>query len=236
MTGTAQTEAAELHQIYKLGVVPIPTNRPMVRADQADLIYKTEEAKFDAVADGHRRAARRRASRCWSAPRAWRSRSTCRSCCVAAAGAARGAQRQAARRARRAIIAQAGRTGAVTVATNMAGRGTDIMLGGNPEFLADLRAAQPRARPGGDAARSTRRPGTSVVEEMTAQVAAEAEEVRDGRRAVRARHRAARVAAHRQPAARPLRPPGRPRRVAVLPLARRRADAPVQRPAWSSRS
>ncbi len=58
MTGTAQTEAAELHQIYKLGVVTIPTNRPMVRQDQADLIYKTEEAKFDGGRRGHRRAAR----------------------------------------------------------------------------------------------------------------------------------------------------------------------------------
>ncbi|EUA93557.1 translocase subunit secA 1 domain protein [Mycobacterium ulcerans str. Harvey] len=51
MTGTAQTEAAELHEIYKLGVVPIPTNRPMVREDQSDLIYKTEEAKYIAVVD-----------------------------------------------------------------------------------------------------------------------------------------------------------------------------------------
>src|SRR5207342_1982815 len=51
MTGTAQTEAAELHQIYKLGVLPIPTNMPMIRKDQADLIYKTETAKFEAVAD-----------------------------------------------------------------------------------------------------------------------------------------------------------------------------------------
>src|SRR5205823_13056424 len=51
MTGTAQTEATELHQIYKLGVVSIPTNRPMIRADQADLVYKAEDAKFDAVAE-----------------------------------------------------------------------------------------------------------------------------------------------------------------------------------------
>ena len=58
MTGTAQTEAAELHQIYKMHVLPIPTNMPMVRADQADLIYKTEEAKFAAVVDGHRGEAR----------------------------------------------------------------------------------------------------------------------------------------------------------------------------------
>ena len=96
MTGTAQTEAAELHQIYKLGVVPIPTNRPMVRADQSDLIYKTEEAKFDGGRRGHRREAPRRASRCWSARPAWRSRSTCRSC-WSRGSAARGAERQAAR-------------------------------------------------------------------------------------------------------------------------------------------
>src|SRR6185312_7852843 len=51
MTGTAQTEAAELHQIYKVGVVPIPTNRPMVREDQADVVYKSETAKFNAVVD-----------------------------------------------------------------------------------------------------------------------------------------------------------------------------------------
>ncbi|NED91893.1 hypothetical protein G3I76_68955, partial [Streptomyces sp. SID11233] len=51
MTGTAMTEAAEFHQIYKLGVVPIPTNKPMVRMDQSDLIYRTEVAKFDAVVD-----------------------------------------------------------------------------------------------------------------------------------------------------------------------------------------
>ena len=79
MTGTAQTEAAELHQIYKLGVVPIPTNMPMVRNDQPDLIYKTEQAKFEAVADDIAEK-HPRASRCWSAPRAWRSRSTSPSC------------------------------------------------------------------------------------------------------------------------------------------------------------
>ncbi|MGV7904260.1 preprotein translocase subunit SecA, partial [Mycobacterium kansasii] len=51
MTGTAETEAAELHQIYKLGVIPIPTNKPMIRKDQTDLIYKTEEAKFAAIVE-----------------------------------------------------------------------------------------------------------------------------------------------------------------------------------------
>ena len=58
MTGTAMTEANEFHQIYKLGVVPIPTNKPMIRDDEADVIYQTEQAKFDAVRRGHRRAAR----------------------------------------------------------------------------------------------------------------------------------------------------------------------------------
>ena len=77
MTGTAMTEAAEFSKIYNLGVVPIPTNKPMIRDDQRDLIYRTEDAKFDAVVDGHRRAARARASRSWSAPPAWRSPSGC---------------------------------------------------------------------------------------------------------------------------------------------------------------
>ena len=77
MTGTAMTEASEFDKIYKLGVVPIPTNMPMVRKDQADLVYRTEEAKYDAVVEdiAERHA---RASRSWSAPCRWRSPSCCR--------------------------------------------------------------------------------------------------------------------------------------------------------------
>ncbi len=75
MTGTAMTEAAEFHQIYKLGVVPIPTNRPMVRKDQSDLIYRTEVAKFERSSTTSPRSTRR-ASRSWSARPPWRSRST----------------------------------------------------------------------------------------------------------------------------------------------------------------
>jgi preprotein translocase subunit SecA len=139
MTGTAQTEAAELHQIYKVGVVSIRTNRPMVRADRSDLVYRTEEAKFDAVvqdiADRHQDGQ----------PVLVGTTSVEKSEYLSGQLRRRGIPhevlnaKQHAREA--AIVAEAGRKGAVTVATNMAGRGTDIMLGGNPEFMAveDLR-------------------------------------------------------------------------------------------------
>ncbi|SOC48888.1 protein translocase subunit secA [Blastococcus aggregatus] len=135
MTGTAQTEAAELHQTYKLGVVPIPTNRPMVREDRADVIYKTETAKFDAVvddiADRHEHGQ----------PVLVGTASVEKSEVLAKFLLRRGIPHEvlnAKNHAREAaIIAMAGRAGSVTVATNMAGRGTDIQLGGNAEFIAD---------------------------------------------------------------------------------------------------
>ena len=135
MTGTAQTEAVELHQIYKLGVVPIPTNRPMQREDNTDLIYKTEDAKFAAVVDDI--AERHEAGQ----PILVGTASVAKSERLASLLLRRGIPhevlnaKQHAREA--AIVAAAGRKGSVTVATNMAGRGTDIMLGGNPEFVAD---------------------------------------------------------------------------------------------------
>ncbi|MCW2494579.1 preprotein translocase subunit SecA [Jatrophihabitans sp.] len=135
MTGTAQTEAAELHQIYKLGVIPIPTNKPMVREDATDLIYKTEDAKFAAVIDD---IAERHEK---GQPILVGTASVAKSERLASLLLRKGIPhevlnaKQHAREA--AIIANAGRKGAVTIATNMAGRGTDIMLGGNPEFSAD---------------------------------------------------------------------------------------------------
>jgi preprotein translocase subunit SecA len=136
MTGTAQTEAAELHQIYKLGVVPIPTNMPMVRDDETDLIYKTEDAKFSSVVDDI--TERHEAGQ----PVLVGTASVAKSERLASLLLRRGIPHEvlnAKNHAREAaIIANAGRKGAVTVATNMAGRGTDIMLGGNPEFAADL--------------------------------------------------------------------------------------------------
>src|SRR5690606_8637263 len=131
MTGTAMTEAAEFHQIYKLGVVPIPTNRPMVRKDHSDLIYRTEVAKFEAVVDDieekHRRGQRIIA----------RTPSAAKSTSPPQQLSRRGIQREVLNAKHHdgeaSILAQAGRKGSVTVATNMAGRGTDVKLRGNPE-------------------------------------------------------------------------------------------------------
>ena len=136
MTGTAMTEAAELMQIYKLGVIPIPTNQPMQRDDKSDLIYKTELAKFIAVADDI--AERHRNGQ----PVLVGTVSVEKSEELASLLKKRGIPHEvlnAKQHEREAsIIARAGAISAVTVATNMAGRGTDIMLGGNPEFMADF--------------------------------------------------------------------------------------------------
>ena len=136
MTGTAMTEASEFHQIYKLGVVPIPTNRPMQRIDAADLVYKSEAGKFIAVAqdivERHRKGQ----------PVLVGTVSVEKSEELSAVLKKNGVPHEvlnAKHHEREAmIIARAGVKGAVTVATNMAGRGTDIMLGGNPEFMADF--------------------------------------------------------------------------------------------------
>jgi preprotein translocase subunit SecA len=135
MTGTAQTEANEFHQIYKLGVVPIPTNKPMIRADHPDVVYQTAQAKFDAVVDDL--AERYEKGQPVLVGTTSVEKSEVLSRLLKRRGVphevlnAKNHEREAA------IVAQAGRKGAVTVATNMAGRGTDIMLGGNPEFIAD---------------------------------------------------------------------------------------------------
>jgi len=135
MTGTAETEAAELHQIYKLGVVPIPTNKPLIRKDQRDLIYKTQEAKFEAVADD---IAERHEK---GQPVLVGTVSVERSEYLSKLLQKRGIKHNvlnAKRNAEEALtVASAGRVGAVTVSTNMAGRGTDIVLGGNPDVLTD---------------------------------------------------------------------------------------------------
>jgi preprotein translocase subunit SecA len=134
MTGTAETEAAEFMATYKLGVVPIPTNKPMVRIDQPDLVYKNEQVKFEQVvvdiAERHEKGQ----------PVLVGTTSVEKSELLSKMLAKRGVKHEvlnAKNHAREAqIVAQAGRLGAVTVATNMAGRGTDIMLGGNAEFIA----------------------------------------------------------------------------------------------------
>ncbi|MBL8602733.1 MAG: preprotein translocase subunit SecA [Myxococcales bacterium] len=134
MTGTAETEAEELHKTYKLDVLPIPTNRPVQRKDYDDLVYKTEREKFKAVVEEIAESVER------GQPSLVGTVSVEKSEAIASLLRKRGIKHEvlnAKQHEREAyIVAQAGRKSAVTVATNMAGRGTDIILGGNPEMLA----------------------------------------------------------------------------------------------------
>jgi len=138
MTGTADTEAAEFDNIYKLDVVVIPTNKPMVRRDYPDLVFKTEREKFEAAADEIRELNKKG-----------------QPVLVGTISIEKSERMSALLKKRRVphvvlnakyhekeaeYVAQAGRKGAVTIATNMAGRGTDIILGGNPEALAAAKA------------------------------------------------------------------------------------------------
>ena len=134
MTGTAETEAAEFMNTYKLGVVPIPTNKGVQRIDNPDKVYRDEIAKFKAVVKDIKERHEKGQPILVGTASVENSEYLSRQ--LAKAGVrhevlnAKNNEREAA------IVAQAGRKGAVTVATNMAGRGTDIMLGGNPEFEA----------------------------------------------------------------------------------------------------
>ncbi|WP_345420002.1 preprotein translocase subunit SecA [Pseudonocardia xishanensis] len=176
MTGTAETEAAELHTTYGMHVVVIPTNRPMVRKDQPDLIYKTEAAKFEAVADDiaekHHQGQPVLVGTTSVEKSEYLSKLLVQRQVPHEVLNAKQHERESM------IIAQAGHAGSVTVATNMAGRGTDIMLGGNPDFLADLelrsRGLDPvEHREAYEAA------WDGVLAQMKKQVAAEADEVRE---------------------------------------------------------
>jgi preprotein translocase subunit SecA len=140
MTGTAMTEANEFHQTYKLGVVPIPTNMPMIRIDQSDVVYQTEQAKFDALVNDI--SERHDVGQPVLVGTVSVEKSEVLSRMLKRAGVPHEVLNAKHHEREAAIVAQAGRKGAVTVATNMAGRGTDIMLGGNPEFLADLELHQ----------------------------------------------------------------------------------------------
>lgn len=135
MTGTAMTEAAEFQKIYGLGVVPIPTNEPMIREDQRDYIYRTEEAKFAAIVEDV--VERHEQGQPILIGTASVAKSEILSALLKKAGVKHEVLNAKQHDREAAIVAMAGRKNAVTVATNMAGRGTDIMLGGNPEFMAD---------------------------------------------------------------------------------------------------
>ncbi|MFC2625688.1 MAG: preprotein translocase subunit SecA [Parascardovia denticolens] len=135
MTGTAETEAAEFMNTYKLGVIPIPTNRPMIRKDQDDLIFRTRKEKLVAVVkDVADRYAKGQPVLLGTASV---EASEVVSSLLDVAQIPHKVLNAKHHEAEAAVVAVAGRKGAVTVATNMAGRGTDIMLGGNVEFLAD---------------------------------------------------------------------------------------------------
>ncbi|HJQ45966.1 MAG TPA: preprotein translocase subunit SecA [Amycolatopsis sp.] len=176
MTGTAETEAAEFHQTYKLGVVPIPTNRPMVRMDQTDLIYKGEPAKFEALADDIQERHEK------GQPVLVGTTSVEKSEYLSKLLVKRGVPHEvlnAKHHEREAsIVARAGRKGAVTVATNMAGRGTDIVLGGNPDIIADERLRE-RNLDVVENSEAYEAAWPQVLEEVKAEVKAEAEEVKE---------------------------------------------------------
>jgi preprotein translocase subunit SecA len=144
MTGTADTEAAEFHHIYKLEVMVIPTNKPMIRDDMPDLVYKNEKGKFRAVIDDIADCSKR------GQPVLVGTTSVEKSEVVASLLKKEGLRfdvlnaKQHEREA--GIVAQAGRRGAITISTNMAGRGTDIILGGNAEYMAkEMMKAEGRA-------------------------------------------------------------------------------------------
>ena len=202
MTGTALTEAQEFMKIYKIAVIEIPTHRPMIRGDHNDLIYKTKTGKWKAVvneiADRHGNGQPVLVGTISVEVSEMLSDELKR---AGIEHAVLNAKPEYAQREGE-TVAQAGRLGAVTIATNMAGRGVDIKLGGDPEQLAvdELRklGVTPGGRELGDRARRAHR----------ALQGADAGRGRQGpraRRPVHLRHRAPRVAADRQPAPRPLR-------------------------------
>jgi preprotein translocase subunit SecA len=166
MTGTADTEAAEFSEIYKLEVVVIPTNKPMIRRDQADVIYKTEDEKFKAVVED--------IVDCYDRGQPVLvgtisiEDSERFSELLKKRGIPHHVLNAKAHEREAFIVAQAGRKQAVTIATNMAGRGTDIVLGGNPEML---------AREAARGAEDTEDAYAEVLPEYQARCAAEKEEV-----------------------------------------------------------
>ncbi len=240
MTGTASTEADEFQDIYNLEVLEIPTNMPMVRIDDDDEVYRTGIEKYRAVIsliedcksrgqpvlvgttsiEKSEQLAEMLRKEGWeqhdfSDPNAFAALYSgdegATKAKVFAILNARYHEQEAY------IISQAGVPGAITIATNMAGRGTDIQLGGN----ADMRIRQELP----DIADLHERDKSPRAAEIRAQVARLKEKALGRRWPLCARHRAAREPADRQSAARPVRTPGRPRSLEILPVARRRPDA-----------
>lgn len=176
MTGTAETEAAEFMNTYKLGVLPIKTNKPMIRKDQDDLIYRTKKEKLAAIVkDVAQRHAKGQPVLLGTASV---ESSEVVSTLLDVAKIPHQVLNAKQHEKEAAVVAVAGRKGAVTVATNMAGRGTDIMLGGNVEFLADAKLKSEGYSPEDTPEEYEKRwPGT--LNEIKAQVKDEHEEVKE---------------------------------------------------------
>ena len=134
MTGTAMTEAAEFEEIYNLDVVSIPTNKPMIRKDENDVIYKTEKAKFNAVVESVKQSYEKGQPVLIGTVSIEKSEKLSK--LLQKERIPHEVLNAKSHEKEAMIVAQAGKFGAVTIATNMAGRGTDIMLGGNSEYLA----------------------------------------------------------------------------------------------------
>jgi preprotein translocase subunit SecA len=174
MTGTAMTEASEFDKIYKLGVVPIPTNKPMLRVDQPDLVYRTEEAKFNAVVEDL--VERHQTGQPVLVGTVSVEKSELLSGLLKQRNVPHAVLNAKQHENEAKVVAMAGHKGAVTVATNMAGRGTDIMLGGSVEFLADQELRKQGLDPI-ENADEYQAAWADTVERITKQVAAEHEEV-----------------------------------------------------------
>ena len=220
-TGTALTEDAEFRQIYKLPVQPIPPNRPVIREDNDDLVYRSIDTKFDAVVkdvmERHAKGQPVLVGTVAIESSEKLSRMLTRHGVRHEVLNAKHHEREAA------IVAQAGRFGAVTIATNMAGRGTDILLGGNPNFMAnDLLLA--RGVDPAEASRARRPPWSAARSVPT-------RSKKSSRRAACASSgpSATKAAVSTTSSAGPFRPSGRPGEHPVLPLPRRRPDASVWR-------
>ena len=176
MTGTAMTEASEFDKIYKLGVVPIPTNLPMIRKDQPDLVYRTEEAKYQAVVKDI--AERHRRGQPVLVGTVSVEKSELLSGMLKQHNIPHSVLNAKVHADEAKVVAMAGHKGAVTVATNMAGRGTDIMLGGSVEFLADQKLRQEGLDPV-EHIDEYEAAWPRALEEIKAQVANEHDEVRE---------------------------------------------------------
>ena len=224
MTGTAETEAGEFASTYDLAVVPDPDQQAAGPRGRAGPHLQDRGGQVRRRGRRPRRAPGDRASRCWSARPRWPSPSCCPACSRSGASPTRSSTPSSTSGRPRSWPRPAG-WAAITVATNMAGRGVDIILGGNPEMLARHEAVAA----GVDL---TTEEGQEELKRLTKRVRGRVRgRRREGaraRRPLRARQRAPREPAHRQPAPGPLGSPGRPRREPLLPVPRGRADAAVR--------